>query len=480
MDKSPPDPQTAQPNAASDNFRMTCLGCGCLCDDLVVNKETLNDFFSAWKQADGLDLASDFQPPDIGQPFFKNPQPTCQQWTQWLYQEGKNLWPEKETKAEFHLSCQKVHEILSNAKRPSLLGLSRSSAETVQQAVLLAEKQKAIIDPAISPNERAKTLAFCQTGKSSSSWKEVGRNCEEIFFWKCHPQQSPCFFSQLGLDPNKHKLHFLDQSICEKWDKHPELANWPKESIISLTIPGNDLQTLQTIQLLEVEKNAHLSEEEILRLTGNTETTWQAILNSPKRQCWIFDQFIGEDSGEIKDQSFLELCYETVFKFSRSHKPKKPRYVHFWPTTELSSETTTQTLSSMTGYPFSVDLSDPNHPRFDPCRWRFENLISETQVDAIVVVEPEQQILELLTDLNVTHIPIIEIGHRQRIPNANLFLQCSRLGIHRTMHDSSEFSNGNTLYRPDGTTVQITGFVDTTRPPAKKWLEGILACSIQG
>ena len=162
MTRPPPGPliRLGGPANASVVEDVTCLGCGCLCDDIALTVaggritearnacELGRRWFLADRATDGVDAATiDGRVADRGE------------------------------------ALDRAAEILGRAKAPVVLGLTRTSTETVGVAVAIADRIGAVMGLGRAGEAISRTLAVQRVGKVSASLGEVKNRADVVVFW---------------------------------------------------------------------------------------------------------------------------------------------------------------------------------------------------------------------------------------------------------------------------------------------------------
>lgn len=158
---------------------MTCLGCGCLCDDIALTVEggriaearnaceIGREWFLADRAGDGVDAATiDGRLADRGE------------------------------------ALDRAAEILGRAKAPVVLGLTRTSTETVGVAAAIADRIGAVLGLGRVDETLSRTLAVQRVGKVSASLGEVKNRADVVVFWGVDPVVThPRHFERYSVEP---------------------------------------------------------------------------------------------------------------------------------------------------------------------------------------------------------------------------------------------------------------------------------------
>jgi formylmethanofuran dehydrogenase subunit B len=144
---------------------VTCLACGCLCDDLSV---TL---------AGGT-------PVEVGN--------ACEIARAWFLADrsGEEGLPAAEIDgrpAGFDEAVTRAADLLSASRAAVVLGLEGATNQAVASAAHLADRVGALVDPTSSPEDLARSVALARTGRVSATLGEVKNRADVVVFWGADP-----------------------------------------------------------------------------------------------------------------------------------------------------------------------------------------------------------------------------------------------------------------------------------------------------
>ncbi len=168
----------AAPVVVDDAF--TCLACGCLCDDLrvVAEGERITEAGNAC--ALGMEWLLRDRTWKPGAP------------TAWI-----GAHPAAEAEAAAHAA-----QLLLKAKAPVILGLGRSTNETVAAALALADRVGASIEPDGGLASEARIIAFQRAGRVSATLGEVKNRADVVVFWGTDPLTThPRHWDRYSVEP---------------------------------------------------------------------------------------------------------------------------------------------------------------------------------------------------------------------------------------------------------------------------------------
>jgi formylmethanofuran dehydrogenase subunit B len=139
---------------------VTCLGCGCLCDDIRVAVR------------DGRVVEAE-RACSIGRQFFLA-EPTA---GPIATLDGVEITPDA--------AIAWAADVLAKSTAPVVFGLSRSTLEAQRRAVAVADRIGGVVDHAHS--SRARLQAFQRIGRVTASLGEVKNRADVLVFWACDP-----------------------------------------------------------------------------------------------------------------------------------------------------------------------------------------------------------------------------------------------------------------------------------------------------
>ncbi len=159
---------------------VTCLVCGCLCDDIGVVKQ--GECITAAENA-------------------------CVLGREWLlrdrfHEPGLPAALIQGRPAEAAEAVELAARMLGKARAPIILGLGRSTNETVAAALELADRIGAVVEPGDSRSAAARVLAFQRVGRVSATLGEVKNRADVVVFWGADPVVShPRHWQRYSVEP---------------------------------------------------------------------------------------------------------------------------------------------------------------------------------------------------------------------------------------------------------------------------------------
>ena len=175
----PTPPASGGPANASVVEDVTCLGCGCLCDDIALT--VAGGRITEARNACEIGAAG------------SSPTGRRTGWTAATI-DGRV--------ADRGEALDRAAEILGRAKAPVVLGLTRTSTETVGVAVAIADRIGAVMGLGRAGEAISRTLAVQRVGKVSASLGEVKNRADVVVFWGVDPVVThPRHFERYSVDP---------------------------------------------------------------------------------------------------------------------------------------------------------------------------------------------------------------------------------------------------------------------------------------
>jgi formylmethanofuran dehydrogenase subunit B len=158
-------PELAGPGAfVRGSAPVACLGCGCLCDDVTVNIE-------------GSRVA--------------NFEPECLMGRRWFEtaaaeDDGPEATVEGQPVAS-EVAVERAAELLREARRPVVYGLTATTTETVRDALALADRVRALVLLGRRVGDLDRVAAFQNLGRVGGTLGEVKNRADVVVFWGCDP-----------------------------------------------------------------------------------------------------------------------------------------------------------------------------------------------------------------------------------------------------------------------------------------------------
>lgn len=159
---------------------ITCLLCGCLCDDIAV-----------W--LDGERAVR-----------IENGCESCMEWflRDRAHPEGDAVAWVKGAAVDAEEAIARAADLLAAARAPIILGLTYSTNETVRAALALADLIGAAIEPGDPTMSLPRSIAYQRAGRVSATLGEVKDRADVVVFWGADPLEShPRHWTRYSVDP---------------------------------------------------------------------------------------------------------------------------------------------------------------------------------------------------------------------------------------------------------------------------------------
>ena len=400
-----------------------CLGCGCLCDDIIV--EVNSGRIVTAEQACPLGMAWFLADPD------------------------RDGWPSARIEGvacEAAEALDRAAAILSEAQSPLVLGLVGGSLEAQAAAVAIADRIGAAIDPSSSADSLPRWRAIQRIGFVSATLGEVRDRADVVVFWDVDPVTShPRHLERYSGDavgrfvPDGRVGRTL---VVIAAAPSPTTATADRVFLVTPQDRGDLLASLRA-----VVRGDHRGQiDERVRSLGN-------LLLSARYGAWFF----GPESGRGPEESAV---VEEMFKLVRDLNAKT-RFVALTlggPGNAAGSE---NVLTWQSGAPLAVDFSK-GHPRFLPDEATAERLLTSGEADAALIVadDPRRFLSRVALDA-LGRIPTVAIASEE-FP-ASVAMLSARPGI----------EGGGTVIRSDGATLPLRPPLPSRFPTDRQWLEAL-------
>ncbi len=430
--------------AAESNPRIvedvTCLACGCLCDDLVVRVEQgrITEARNACELGRGWFLANPSRT--------ERPSTTI---------EGRAV-PADE-------AVDRAATILGGARLPVVLGLSRTTIESQAAVVGLADRIGATIDPGNDLEASARLLAVQRVGRVSATLGEVKNRADLVVFWGVDPVAThPRHWERYSVEP---KGRFVPEGRAGRFVvvvDADRTATSERADLFLLVRPEARIAALTTLRGLVRE--ARLDPEQVESATGRAFDDWRALANRMIQARYGVVFFGANPERTREGAAHVEAVLSLVRDLNRS-----TRFVAMTLGGPGNVSGAEAVLTWQSGYPFGVDFSR-GFPRFLPGEATARNRLARGDADAALIVAddprtwlPDEAIEALKRIPSVVIAP--DATDPSRGPMPTVGLASATPGINAT----------GTVMRVDGLTLPLRPALHADRPTDRAWLEAIEA-----
>jgi formylmethanofuran dehydrogenase subunit B len=418
---------------------VTCLGCGCLCDDIEV-------------AMDGGQIVEARRACEVGR--------------QWIETEGRQaevpLATVEGVIAEADAALDRAADVLRRAKRPVVFGLTRSVTETTRVALALADRLGALVLLDRSRAELDRIASFQDSGRVSATLGEVKGRADLIVFW--------------GADPvTTHPRH------CERYSTEP----------VGRFVPAG--RSGRTVIVIDSERTATAATADFfVELAPDRDldlcTVLRVLMHDPltvdpselARACGVEPSALTKLVGYLRGARYGAIFYE-------NRRPAEDVARAVWDgvsslVRDLNAVTrfvlmslgrpgnvsgAEAALAWQTGYPQCLDFATGFPVPVDDTV-TLDEVLAAREADALLIVADElPEGLSSAAESHLKKIPMVVIGPdrvQRAAPRPTVGLQSSTTGI--------EVSG--TVTRSDGVVLPLRPLRPSRYPSDRDWLERIL------
>jgi formylmethanofuran dehydrogenase subunit B len=423
MAKISEDPTKPDPHVVED---ATCLGCGCLCDDISLRIEG-----DRLVGADGACA--------LGESWFLNrpavDRPACLV--------GGHP-------ATVEAGIERAAGILLEARYPLIFGLSETNSEAQRLVVAIADGIGGCIGTTPALDRGSSTIAFQEVGEVTCTLGEVKNRADLILLWGCNPAEThPRLFERYSLTS---RGLFRPRGRSDRYgvvidDSRTATAAVSDEFIPIM--PGRHFEVLWTLRALV--KGVDLDPGEIEAQTGVPLPTWQALLNR-MIQAKYGVIFHGGRSG---DRRLGHLDHHALFALVRKLNDRT-RFVTLHLQAGGNPTGAETVITSQTGYPSPVNLAR-GYPRYGPGEFDACTTLERGEPDAALIVAGDSIAgLSPAAREHLARIPtiVLEPLDTPAARAATVTFHTARHGIHAS----------GTCYRMDGVPIPLRPAVASALP----------------
>jgi formylmethanofuran dehydrogenase subunit B len=416
---------------------VTCLGCGCVCDDIELKLRD-NQIVTAKNAC------------PIGEAWFQDSReqagPAC-----WI--DGKAV--------DLEQGIDRAVEILANARYPLVYGLSKTTTDSQRIALSIADLTGACVDTSAAVRNGPFLLALQDVGEVTCTLGEIKNRGDLILLWACDPARThPRHFERYSLHANGR---FVSAERSSRYcvTIHANDVECDSDADVDQVIairPKSDFECFWTLRALA--RGVTLDSNQVEISTGVPLTVWQSLMERMKQANYgaiVFGHEIASGpDGRARSHAMLSLVRDL-----NAHA----RFVCVPLGAPGNGTGAENVLTAATGYPFAVSLAH-GYPRFGPGDYSAEGLLSRGEADAALIVAAGDLTADLSTRAreHLAKIPTVVIDHRESaLAGATVGFLTSKYGIHTP----------GTVYRPDHVPIPIRPALTTTRPHSLTILRAI-------
>ena len=389
---------------------VTCLGCGCGCDDVVVT---------------------------VREGRIVETSPPCSVSKAW-FGDGSLPWQVRRhgKKADFEEALTTAATLLARSRGRALIFLGPDlSSQTQRAAVDLADLLGAWVDTATSETAAAGLLAAQRRGRATATLGEIRNRADVLLFWGTDPvRRYPRFYSRyidpIGVQVLRGRASRFVIAVNIGADKGPAEAD------ATLTLdPVDEIAALSVMRAAVLGRMA----------TDLTPALIEAVAQVPRLTGARYAALVHDAEPTAEPRNPLRV--EGLIALAQAlNGPTRSALCSL--RSGGNRPGAESVLTWQTGYPFAVDYSR-QYPRYSPANRGLDRLIAGGLGAALILGAP---VFDARTAAALEHIPTVVIGPRaSEVPfPAQIAIDTGVAGIHE----------GGTGYRMDEVPLQL-------RPPLR-------------
>ena len=399
---------------------VTCLACGCLCDDIVAHVE-------------GGRLVEAENACPIGRAWFLAERP--QDWPAATI-DGTPVTPER--------ALDEAAAILRNARSPIVLGLIGTSIEAQAAVVAIADRLGAAVGLGHEGDAAPRIDAFQRVGMVSSTLGEVKNRADLVVFWGVDPVAThPRHFERYSVDPPGRFVGGRRTVVVA--DRFPTATASRADHFLAIE-PGGHFEALNTLRALV--KDVDIDATPALRELA-------ARMKGARYGALFFAANLGQPpEGRATIEAALMLARDlndcTRFVALTLGAPGNPTGAE-------------AVLAWQSGYPLGVDFAGGS-PRFR-AGGATAAILARGEPDAALIIGDPPANLPGDARAHLDRIPRIVVAPAATAPgrSSRVGLACGTPGLHA----------GGTVLRSDGVSLPLRPPLPSAYPTDREWLKAL-------
>lgn len=446
-----------------------CLGCGCLCDDLVV-ETTASRVISA-----------------------RN---ACDKGLRWLTSAAADRsWIARirGDAAELNAAIEHGVNILKGARYPLIYGGEELDCVAQRRAIAIADRLRGCVDFRLTDEQRATLRAVQSVGQVTCTLGEIANRSNLVIYWGADPATThPRHGERYALAPLGEFVPRgrADRTCVVVTDREVATEAWADEVLRIRS--GRHFEAIAVLRALAA--GAVLDVNEVERQTGAELSTWLRLLGQMKVAQYgaiVYGDQLGvtpasaksvsESSSnmygaEIRRLDNSPTCQGEGLELSSSHLVVEAllrlvmelnefaRFVALSLGGGGNSAGAEETMTWTTGYPYGVSFAQ-GYPRSFDREHQGEALFARGEVDAALLVGVNPAELNHAAQRQLEKIPRVLIDWRSdaAVNHADVAIRIARPGI----------ETGGTAYRADGVPLPLRPVRLSAAPAAASVLEAM-------
>jgi formylmethanofuran dehydrogenase subunit B len=405
---------------------VTCLACGCLCDDIALEVE-------------GGRILAAHHACDLGRAAFLAEPPNGPDATIDGQAAGRDE------------ALARAAEILKAARCPLITGLSGSTLEAQAEAVALADHLGATIDPAHSADAMPGLAALQRVGRVGASLGEVRNRADVVIFWGVDPVTThPRHLERYSVEPAGRFIAGKRTVLVA--DAAPTATAARADRFLAFD-PGRQFEALRMLRSL------------LHGLAPDDATIRDSCGIEPGELRPWFEAMAAASYGAFFSGSADAATTEEALQLVRDLNAQEGRrFVALRPGRPGNPAGAEAALTWAAGAPLAVDFGR-GFPRFLPDEATAGARLSRGEADAALIVGNVPERLSPEAREHLDRIPVVVIAPDATQPEraATVGLATARTGIEA----------GGTVMRIDGVTLPLRAVIESTRPSEAQLLSAL-------
>lgn len=353
----------------------TCTYCGCLCDDIELH--TQDERIVQAKQAC-----------ELGRGWFLN-------------HGGQDTSPPAlvdNRPATMDEAIEAAAEILASADMPLVYGLSNSTSESQQAAIMLAEEIGAVVDSHTSLTHGPALMATQLVGKVTCTLGEVKNRADVVVYWGTNPVEThPRHLTRFSLDPEGTFVPAGRRGrTMVLIDVRETPSAYEADRFLQIRA-GTDFELLTVLRALVDNQSIDHALIEASGLTLDQLTDLAQLMKGAQFGVFFFGPGLTMTRGRHMNVAALLALTASLNTFTKF--AAMPMRAHG------NDAGADSVMSWQTGYQFGVDFSR-GYPRANPGEFTAVELLARHEADAALIVAADPWMT----------MPHSAVDHLKRIP----------------------------------------------------------------
>ncbi|TXT56111.1 MAG: Tungsten-containing formylmethanofuran dehydrogenase 2 subunit B [Candidatus Thorarchaeota archaeon] len=358
---------------------VVCPFCGCLCDDLIIHVDNgriiKNEHGCAISKSKFLHHLDDrLEHPEI--------------------RDG-----DSHQTVELKTAISHCVDLLKNARRPLIYGLSSVENDAHREAYKIADLVGAIVDNTSSVCHGPTILGTQESGEAAGSLAEVKNRADLVIYWGSNPQFAhPRHISRFVKPPGEF-IHD-PRTDREVWvfDIRKSITATLADRFVKVE-PGRDLEVLSALRALV--RGHEIDVSEVGGVPIDTIRELAERMKSAKYGILFFGLGLTQSHGRHHNVDAAIRLVQDLNSYTKWNMMSMRGHYNV--------AGANKTLTWTTGYPFAVDFSR-GFPRYQPGEYTAVDLLRRGEVDVLLNIGADP----------VAHFPKVAVSHIRKIPVINI------------------------------------------------------------